>query len=199
MSKPRSFFPCLTALFLVLFCLVCGNSCSEEEARFPLIGEWAFNYAPETAVLRIGEDGTAFYEGQNWTWEWDASVPVLMLTNPEGEKKEIRYASDEKGNRIYLPGEYTRKDKLVDEEIWGVWTLEGSDRSSFVFEKDGRFMEDSTFVGSYTIDPEANSLLLQYQPAGYFDDTLCYFQRDGDHMTLFYPWPLTVAAQQAAH
>ncbi len=147
MSKTRSFFPRQTALFLILFCLVCGNSCSEE-ARLPLIGEWAFNYAPETAVLLVREDGTAFYEELDWTWEWDATVPALTLTNPEEERKEIRYASDENGIRIYLPGEYTRKDKLADEEIWGVWTLNGSDRSSFVFEKDGRFMEDSTFVGS---------------------------------------------------
>ena len=39
--------------------------------------------------------------------------------------------------------------------------------------------------------PEAYAFLLQYQPTGTFDDTLCYFNREGDHMTVFYPWTLT--------
>lgn len=198
MSKIRSVFPCLTAMLLILFCLT-FESISSGEAHFPLIGNWAFNYEPETIVLSLREDGSAYYEGQEWTWEWDESVPMLMLVSAERENKPIRYTSDENGVRIYLPGEYVRQDKLVDDEIWGVWVLENSEMSSFVFEKDGRFMEDGTFVGLYSLDPEARTLLLQYQPAGYFADTLCYYQWDGDHMTLLYPWPLTAVAEHAVN
>ena len=174
--------------FLLILCLAFSAAALGGE-NFPLVGDWAFNHAPEKTVLLVRDDGTAVYDGRDWTWEGDETF--LNLQNTEGETFSIRYAADEDGIRIYLPGDYTRRDKLVDEEIWGAWIKDTSDASSFIFEKDGRFMEDTTFVGTYKVDPEAGTFLLQYQPAGYFNDTLCYFEREGDHMTVFYPWPLT--------
>lgn len=176
--------------FILALCLAVSAG-SLGEAAFPLIGDWAFNHAPETSVLLVREDGTAVYDGRDWTWEGDETF--LTLKDAEGETFPIRYIADEKGVWIYLPGEYTRRDKLTDEEIWGAWIRDTSDMSSFIFEKDGRFMEDGTFVGTYKVDPEAGTFLLQYQPAGYFDDTLCYFLREGDHMTIFYPWTMVAA------
>jgi hypothetical protein len=178
---------------LVVLCLLVTAGCLGENAAgaFPA-GEWAFNHAPETVVLAVREDGSAVYDGKGFTWESDGCF--LTLTDAEGEKSSFRYAVEDESVRIFLPGEYTRVDKLTDEEIWGVWVKDGSQMSSFVFEKDGRFMEDGTFVGSYTVDPEAETILLKYQPAGYFNDTLCYFIREADHMAVYYPWIL-IAAQ----
>ena len=65
--------------------------------------------------------------------------------------------------------------------------------SAFVFEKDMRFMEDGTFVGTFEVDTEAGTFTLKYQPA-IFEDTTCYFTWEGDHMTVEYPW--TVVGKQ---
>jgi len=174
--------------FLLLFCLL-SAAAAEKAEPFPLLGDWAYNHAPETSVLLVREDGTAVYDGRDWAWQADESV--LMLTDAEGDVFPIRYAVKDDAVQIYLPAEYTRRDKLEDGEIWGAWIGDHSELSSFIFEKDGRFMEDNTFVGRYSVDPEAGTFLLQYQPTGTFDDTLCYFNREGDHMTVFYPWTLT--------
>ena len=178
-----------TVVFLVIFCLAAASSFSEDV--FPLIGDWAFHHAPENSVLLVREDGTAVYDGKDWTWKGDETF--LRLTGPEGQKVSIRYEAEEDSMKVYLPGEYTRRDKLTDEEIWGAWIRDGSEQSSFVFEKDKRFLEDQVFQGNYEVDTEAGTILLMYLPKGYFADTLCYFDREAgsDHMTVYYPWPMT--------
>ena len=178
---------------LLLFLRLLPAASAGKAEPFPLLGDWAFNHAPDTSVLLVREDGTAVYDGRDWTWQADETV--LTLTDAAGNAFPIRYTAKDGAVQIYLPAEYTRRDKLEDAEIWGAWINDRSDLSSFVFEKDGRFMEDGTFVGRYQVDPEAGTFLLQYQPA-YFGDTLCYFVREGDHMTVFYPW-MVVAVQAA--
>lgn len=175
----------LAALFF-LFVFCAGIALGEEV--FPLIGEWAFSHEPAVPVLQVREDGTAVYDGRDWSWEADDSF--LYLTAPEGDTRTLRYRAEDDRVLLFLPGAYTRRARLTEEEIWGAWILDGSEMSSFVFEKDGRFMEDGTFVGTYSVDEEAGSFLLHYLPAGYFEDTLCYFRREGEQMTVFYPWPL---------
>ena len=58
------------------------------------------------------------------------------------------------------------------------------------------FLEDGTFVGTFTEDPEAGTVQLVYLQQ-MFDDTLCYFRLEGnDVLKMEYPWPL-VETQKA--
>ena len=114
MSKSSFHIRVWMVAFLLILCLAFSAAALGGE-NFPLVGDWAFNHAPEKTVLLVRDDGTAVYDGRDWTWEGDETF--LNLQNTEGETFSIRYAADEDGIRIYLPGDYTRRDKLVDEEI----------------------------------------------------------------------------------
>ena len=110
MKKDKFHARLWTVIFLVIFCLAAASSFSE--GVFPLIGDWAFHHAPENSVLLVREDGTAVYDGKDWTWKGDETF--LTLTGPEGQKVSIRYEAGEDSMKVYLPGEYTRRDKLTD-------------------------------------------------------------------------------------
>ena len=157
----------------------------------PLLGDWAFNYEPAVSVLTVAEDGTAVWNGAECTWEDDGTF--LTLTGEE-ETVTLRYLADEEKVLLFLPASYTRTAKDRDDEIFGAWIQDGASRSSFVFDKSMQFLEDETFVGYFEVDDEAGTFTLRYQPS-YFDDTTCYFVRDGDHMTVEYPW--TIVETQA--
>jgi hypothetical protein len=181
MLRRLSCFVCL-AVLLVPF-PACGTA-----AGSPLVGGWAFNYAPEEAVLLVREDGTAEYEGRAFSWEDNGTF--LVLTDAEtGEKVSLRYTVKEGTILLYLPKVYLRFADLPGEGLTGAWIGEESEGSTFIFREDHRFLEDGTFTGTFRADPEAGTFLLIYPQ--YFDDTLCYFRMEGnDRMTVEYPWPL---------
>ena len=184
-----------TLLLLVLagcifFAAVCGA-----EGACPLLGDWAFNYEPAVSVLTVREDGTASWNGAEYAWEDDGAF--LTLKNEEAETVALRYLADEKKTLLFLPASYTRTAKDRDDEIFGAWIRDGSSGSSFIFEKDMRFMEDGTFVGTFEVDREAGTFTLKYQPA-LFEDTTCYFAWEGDRMTVEYPWPIVEKQDEAA-
>ena len=57
-----------------------------------------------------------------------------------------------------------------------------------MFTPAGYFLEDSSFSGTYTADPELGQFLLHYD--GNLADTLCYYTIGEDGlMTVEYPWP----------
>ena len=181
-------------LLILIGCVSFAVTCGAEEAC-PLLGDWAFDYEPAVSVLTVREDGTALWNGAEYAWEDDGTF--LLLKNGEGEEMSLRYLVKEDKVQIFLAGAYTRTAKDKDEEIFGAWKKDGSYGSSFIFEKDMRFMEDSTFVGSFRVDEEAGIFTLMYEPA-IFEDTTCYFTWEGDHMTVEYPWTVVPKQDEAA-
>ena len=176
-----------TLLLLMLAGCVFIAAAGGAEEACPLLGDWAFNYEPAVSVLTVAEDGTAVWNGADYTWEDDGAF--LTLTGEEEETVTLRYLADEEKVLLFLPASYTRTAKDRDDEIFGAWIQDGASRSSFVFDKSMQFLEDETFVGYFEVDDEAGTFTLRYQPS-YFDDTTCYFVRDGDHMTVEYPWTM---------
>ena len=187
------FFRKLFLLVLVCcisFAVVCGSG-----EPCPLLGDWAFDYEPAAAVLTVKDDGTACWNGADFTWEDDGSF--LLLKDQAGETASLRYLVKEGRVQVFLAGTYTRTAKDRDEEIFGAWKKDGSYGNSFIFEKDMRFMEDGTFVGTFSLDEEAGTFTLKYQPA-IFEDTTCYFTREGDSMTVEYPWTVVKTQEKEA-
>ena len=177
-------FAAVVLMFLCFFSLTAGQA-----EGFPA-GEWAFAEKPDDPVLRINEDGSAVYGGLDCAWEDDGQF--LLLTNAAEETIRIRYLVTEKQVYLYVNIGYTRKEETAGEGIIGVWNQDGSEKSFFEFTANQRFLEDGVFDGTYEVDYENGSFKLIYPM--YFDDTLCYFRQDEDHMTVEYPWPLKKTA-----
>ena len=178
--KKVSFSGIILALVLCLSVAVTG--CAE---GFPA-GEWAFAENPEVLILRLNEDGSASYGGLDCTWKDDGQF--LLLTNAEGQTLQLSYLATEKRLFLYVSFLYNRKEGTEGEGIIGVWDQEGSDKSFFEFTANNRFLEDGVFDGTYEVDYENGSFTLVYPM--YFEDTVCYFQQEGNSMLLEYPWPL---------
>jgi len=171
-------------VFVIAFCVFAFAVAYSES--FPP-GEWAFNYAPEEAVLLLREDGTAVFKGQDYSWK-DDGVRILF-SREDGEEFTLRYLVAEKKVLLYLPTVYIRAEDDPGEGLTGAWIGKEAEGSTFIFREDGMFLEDGTFAGVYQVDQEAGTFLLIYPD--YFDDTLCYFRLEGnDTLAVEYPWPL---------
>ena len=169
-------------ILLVCFCAIVAAGAE----GFPK-GDWAFNHAPEESVLLVREDGTAVFQGKEYTWETEEEF--LHLTDAEGTKTSLRYRTEDGKTLLYLPAEYRRAEDVPGEGLLGAWIGKESEGSNYIFRGDGMFLEDGTFTGTYQIDAEAGTVLLHY--IRYFDDTLVYFRVEGnDTLKVEYPWPL---------
>ena len=179
----KTVFP---ALLLILILCVLSAAPAENAGFTP--GDWAFNYEAETSVLLLREDGTAVWKGTDCTWKDDGEF--LHLAPAEGEEISIRYRIADGKTLIWLPAEYRRAEEVPGEGLIGAWIGTESEGSNFIFrEADHMFLEDGTFTGTFTEDPEAGTVLLAYLQ--YFDDTLCYYRLEGnDILKMEYPWPL---------
>ena len=169
----------------VLLCCFSGLLPAYAEG-FPA-GEWAFSSAPDVPILRIDGNGGALYKGLAYQYEDDGQF--LTLTGEEGEALRLRYLVTEKVVYLYVDCAYSRKEGTAGEGIVGVWNLDGSETGFIEFTSNGRFLEDGYFDGTYEVDEENGSIRLIYTM--YFNDTVCYFLQEGEHMNLEYPWSLS--------
>ena len=145
-------------------------------AETALCGEWVFADLPGKTVIRLNEDGSAFYGGQNLTW--DDTEEGLLLTDAEGASVTLRYALSDSGMVLYLPSAFER-----------ISDIGGVSESSFVFTEDGHFLEDGVFTGYYFVDNENDYVLLQY--GDLFQDTgIYYWFADDGYLYIAYPWKL---------
>lgn len=174
------------AIFLALLMSIVLPSAVFAEEQMPLIGEWAFEYEPETPVLRIEADGSAWYKGKDYHWEDQGSF--LVLTDADGNTMNLRYAVTEDQKLIYPQTTYKRGKEVEGQGgLIGIW--EGTDDgSNFVFTPAGYFLEDSAFSGNFINDTAEGTFLLHYGDV--FADTLCYYSITDEILTVEYPWKL---------
>ena len=184
----KNLFPLMVALVLLLHILIAAASLAE---GFPT-GAWGYRNDAAEPVLQLNGDGTALYESIEYAWEDDGQF--IMLTGDGGQALRLRYMVTETGPWLYKPISYTRKEGVAGEGIRGVWNMDGSEQGFFEFSDKDTFLEDGLFDGTYTVNYEAGSFTLTYPR--YFDDTVCYFEINGDRMIVEYPMKL-VEFQQA--
>ena len=175
----------LLCLFVLLILCAAGTVTAEDTQIGP--GNWAFIHAPEESALLLREDGTAVFEGREYSWTDDGEF--LRLAAESGEEITLRFVITGEKILLYIPAEFVRMEGYTGEGLLGVWTGKEHEGSTFIFRDDEMFLEDGTFTGSYRVDLEAGTFLLVYSQ--YFDDTLCYFRMDGnDSLTVEYPWTM---------
>jgi hypothetical protein len=159
-----------------------GNTAGHE-----LLASWAYIHDPETEVLAFTTDGLAFYHGKQYTYSQEGDF--LTLTDEDGKETTMRFIQAREGKMLlYERTEYHYAGISKPDGIIGYWTGGPEDRLSYEFTKKGTYLEDGTFPGHYSEDPENGTIKLMYNAR--LEDTLIYYSVDGDKLTIDYPWPM---------
>jgi len=171
---------------IMLMAMGCGKKKSDaalsDEAR-KVCGSWAYSHDKETPAVIFRSDGTAQYEGKDYTFESDGQF--IELKDKENETKKLRYVLEKDDMYLYSTNTYILDGTKNQDGLTGKWKC--SEKNwSFEFTKEGTFMEDGFFPGHYIVNEEESSIKLMYND--HFEDTVCYYQIDGDELSIEYPW-----------
>ena len=173
----------LCLLLAVLVLAGCGKKADLSPEAQKLVGKWAYDYEPETAVLILNQNGSAEYDGKKYDrFTYDSEF--LELSFKDGPAQQIRCLTDEKGMLLFRRAEYECDG--THEGLIGNWKDE-EDKWSFQFTNTNAFLEDGLFPGTFYVDEANGSILLRYA-GGELDDTVCYYTIEGDTLILDYPW-----------
>ena len=176
----KKLFCLLLALLLLAGCAKTAELSPEARA---IVGKWAYNHDPATAVLTLKDDGGAKYDGKSYKrFTYDGTF--LELSSGDGPVWQIRCLTDEEGMLLYRRTEY-ECDGTHDGLI-GNWKDE-KDKWSFQFTDTNAFLEDGYFYGTFYVDEDAGSIRLRYA-GGELEDAVCYYSIEGDTLILDYPW-----------
>jgi len=180
----------ISVVFVLMLAVMsaCGKSVDSdslsEEAQ-KICGSWAYNHDKETAVAVFRKDGTAEYEGHDYTFECDSSF--ISLTDDEGGVLKLRYKLDDEDMYLYSYNTYSYSGEGFPVSLVGVW-LCPEKNWSYIFTDKGTFMEDGYFPGHYSVDEASSSFKLMYND--HFEDTVCYYSLEGDKLYIEYPWKM---------
>lgn len=181
---------CLPTLFAIVLILLLMTACSKNKNNtvlsneaLKICGSWAYIHDKETAIAEFREDGTAQYEGKDYSFECNSMF--IKLTNRDGETIQLRYALDDEGMYLYSNNTYTFCGEGEPDGLVGEWSCADKNWSYF-FTEAGTFLEDGYFPGYYTVNDEDSTFKLVYND--HFEDTVCYFQLEGNKLQIDYPW-----------
>ncbi|MCR5831479.1 MAG: hypothetical protein K6G67_04975 [Lachnospiraceae bacterium] len=149
---------------------------------------WAYIHEPEKEILALSDNGKAVYKGSNYTYTKDASF--ITLKGSDGSEVKMRYVPDDKDEgkmTLYEKKGYNFKGEGHPDSVIGVW-FDDNERSSYQFTEKGTFTEDNIFYGHFFVDENEKTIKLMYDEP--MEDTILYYELDGDRLTIDYPWPM---------
>ncbi len=172
----------VTVMLLMLSLTACEKSNLPEQAQ-AICGSWAYIHDQATEMAVFKKDGTAKYEGKDCTFTCDSQF--VTLTDTDGATQKLRYTVDDEGIYLYTNTTYTFSGEGEPNGLIGEWIC-AEKKWSFAFTETNTFMEDGYFTGYYAIDTENSTFKLTYDDQ--FEDTVCYYQLEGNTLTIDYPW-----------
>lgn len=186
----------VAGLFFTMFVL---NGCGKK------VESWAYNHEPDKEILALYDNGKATFKEEKYKYTKDDEF--ITLTDKAGNATKMHYNTNENGIVLYEIEKYTacegtdsngNKVDFSPEEKQGVvgYWLHENGKSSFVFSNDGRFKEDNSFGGQYTVDEASGQIKLMYDADFRFEDAFLYYTVDGDSLTIEYPWPMVPTAKE---
>ncbi len=180
----------LTSFLAILLMLLLMTACSKNENEtaisneaLGICGSWAYIHDKETAIAVFHEDGTAVYEGKDYSFEGDSQF--IKLKDTDGVTTQLRYTLDDEGMYLYSNNTYTYSGEGEPDGLIGEWACKEKNWS-YSFTEAGTFIEDGFFPGYYTVDNDNSTFKLVYNDQ--FEDTVCYFHLDKDKLLIEYPW-----------
>jgi hypothetical protein len=177
------FFAVVLMLLLMTACDKNGNDTAKSNEALGLYGGWAYIHDKETAIAVFREDGTAQYEGKDYSFDCDSQF--ITLKDKAGETTLLRYTIDDEGIYLYSNNTYTFAGEGEPSSLVGEWSCVDK-HWSYSFTEAGTFMEDGIFTGYYTVDDENSTFKLVYNDM--FEDTVCYFRLEENKLNIEYPW-----------
>lgn len=185
--KKLNFLPFFLAIVLIMLLMTaCSNNKNDtsisSEAK-AICGSWAYIHDKETAIAVFHEDGTAEYEGKDYSFECDSQF--IELTNKGGETIKLRYTFIDGDMYLYSNNTYTFDGEGEPSGLIGEWSCKEKNWS-YIFTDNGTFMEDGFFPGYYTVDDQNSTFKLVYND--HFEDTVCYYSLDENKLSIEYPW-----------
>jgi hypothetical protein len=185
--KTIKYLPAFFAVVLVLLSMTaCGkikNATALSNEALGICGSWAYIHDKETAIAVFREDGTAQYEGKDYSFECDSQF--IKLKDKDGETTQLRYTLDDEGIYLYSNNTYTFSGDGEPDGLVGKWSC-AEKNWSYTFTEEGTFLEDGYFPGEYTVDNENSTFKLVYNDQ--FEDTVCYFRLEENKLHIEYPW-----------
>ena len=129
-------------VFILLLMTACGKN--EKDAAISneapeICGSWAYIHDRETAIAVFNEDGTAQYEGKDYSFEFDNQF--IRLKDKDGKITKLRYLSDDEGMYLYSNNTYTFSGEGLPESLVGEWSC-AEKNWSYSFTDKGTFLED---------------------------------------------------------
>ncbi|HEX3022227.1 MAG TPA: hypothetical protein VHP81_07530, partial [Lachnospiraceae bacterium] len=173
-------------VLMLLWITACGkneNDTATSNEALEICGSWAYIHDKETAIAVFREDGSAQYEGQDYSFECDSQF--IKLKDSKGETIQLRYVLDKKGMYLYSNNTYTFCGEDEPNGLVGEWSC-AEKNWTYAFTEKGTFLEDGYFPGYYSVDDESSTFKLVYND--HFEDTVCYFQLEGNKLQVEYPW-----------
>lgn len=186
----------LVFMLILLSMTACGKSEKEtavSKEALAICGSWAYIHDKETSIAEFRQDGTAQYEGKNYSFECDSQF--IKLKDTDGETIQLRYKLDDEGMYLYSNNTYTFQGEGEPDGLLGEWSCPEKNWS-YSFTEAGTFKEDGYFPGYYTVDDKNGTFKLVYND--HFEDTVCYFRLEKNNLFIEYPWRMvkTSAKQQ---
>ncbi|MDF2943452.1 MAG: hypothetical protein K0S01_2310 [Herbinix sp.] len=185
--KITKFLPTFLAIVLILLLMTaCGkneNVTAKSNEALGICGSWAYIHDKETPIAVFREDGTAQYEGKDYSFECESQF--IKLKDTDGETIQLRYVLDDEGMYLYSNNTYTFSGEGEPDGLVGEWSC-AEKNWSYSFTEAGTFMEDGYFPGYYTVDDENSTFKLVYNDQ--FEDTVCYFRLEENKLHIEYPW-----------
>jgi len=176
----------LVIMLIMLLMAACDRNAgvkSNEAKR--IYGSWAYSHDKEKAIAVFHKDGTAQYEGKDYSFECDSQF--INLKDKDGKIIKLRYLMDDKGMYLYSNNTYTFTGKGEPQGLVGEWAC-AEKNWSYSFTEAGTFLEDGFFSGNYTVDDKNSTFKLVYKDQ--FEDTVCYYHLADSNLQIEYPWPM---------
>ncbi|MBP5194628.1 MAG: hypothetical protein J6Z42_01390 [Lachnospiraceae bacterium] len=161
--------------------LIAAAACGCQKSE--TLESWAYSYESETEALKLCNNGTAVFDGNDYTYTKDNEY--IDLKDKNGQEIKMRYTVSGDEMTLYKISSYTLQGDGGAEGIVGVWNC---GNSAFEFTDKGTFLEDNIFPGHYLVDKDAGTIKLMYTTQ--LEDTVMYFTLDGNVLTIEYPWPM---------
>lgn len=168
----------LLLVLLMIATVLCG--CGNKANVGQLAGEWAYIHDTETAALVIKNNGKTVLD--NVSYSATADDTFITLKASDGSEEKLRYVLDKDGMLLYKNTTYT----LEGDNTYGLVGTWKHDKWSFEFTDDGTFIEDGYFPGYYVVDEASKTIKLIYND--HFEDSICYYETEGNELHLQYPW-----------
>lgn len=186
-----TYFFIVLMLMLTTACSKKGNNTAKSKDAQEVYGSWAYIHDKNTVVAEFNKDGTAKYDGKDYSFDYDSKF--IRLKSSDGETLQLRYTLDDDGMYLYKKTTYTYDGEGNADSLVGEWTCK-EENWTFSFTQKGTFKEDGYFPGHYTVDNKNSTFKLIYNDQ--FEDTVCYFNLEDNKLDIEYPWRMVRASNK---